>query len=118
MKQLLILIVAAAVYFHFYPNEELNNWLSEQKQTALSIFAEGTDTQVRLSSDRVYKDIARDFDKFTKQEQAYITEVTASRESIISFYEKHCVGKKRTAKLHRDNLAKVCKTMGNYSKFF
>ncbi|MGB1263576.1 MAG: hypothetical protein ACPG52_11755 [Cognaticolwellia sp.] len=118
MKQLLILIVAAAVYFHFYPNEELNNWLAEQKETALSIFSETTDTSVRLSTNRVYKDIERSFDKFTTREQKYVAEITATRDSVVKFYDKHCTGKKQSPKLHRDNLKTVCQVMGNYSKFF
>ena len=67
MKKLLILIVAGALYFHFYPNEKLNNWLLEQKSVVLSYFSDATDTQVRLSPTKVYKDISRDFAQFNSK---------------------------------------------------
>ena len=47
MKNLLILIVAAALFLHFYPQPELEDWFSEKKVTAIAIFAKATDTQVR-----------------------------------------------------------------------
>ena len=74
MKKLLILIVASALYFHFYPNEKLN-----------------------------------------AQEQTYVAEITRSRKQVKSFYQSHCLDKKRTTKLHRDNLIKVCQTISEYS---
>mgnify|MGYP001043584479 FL=1 len=118
MKKLLVLIVAVALYFHFYPNEKLNNWLLEQKTVALSYFSDATDTSVRLSANKVYKDLSGDFSQFSTKEQAYVAEITASSEKIINFYEQYCVKTKQTPKLRRDNLTKVCKTIGNYRKFF
>jgi len=115
MKKLLILIVAGALYFHFYPNEKLNNWLLAQKAVVLSYFSDATDTQVRLKSDKIYQDLSRDFAKFNSQEQAYIAEITSSRANVKRFYQQHCVNKKPTAKLHRDNLTKVCHTISQYS---
>ena len=69
MKKLLILIVAGALYFHYYPNEKLNNWLFEQKQTVLGYFSDATDTKVRLKSDKIYQDLAKDFGQFNSQEK-------------------------------------------------
>jgi hypothetical protein len=118
MKKLLILIVAGALYFHFYPNEKLNDWLFEQKAVALSFFSEATDTQVRLNPDKIYQDLSRHFDKFTTREQNFIAEMTSTREKVKSFYQKYCLGKKQTPKLHRDNLTEVCKTITHYSRYF
>tara|TARA_R110000787_G_scaffold75182_1_gene166696 strand:- start:342 stop:698 length:357 start_codon:yes stop_codon:yes gene_type:complete len=118
MKKLLILIVAGALYFHFYPNEKLNSWLLAQKTVALSYFSDATDTSVRLSSKKVYQDLSGDFAQFSSKEQAYVAEITASREEIINFYQLYCLKKKQAPKLHRDNLTKVCQVIGNYSKFF
>ncbi|AZQ85917.1 hypothetical protein EKO29_19095 [Colwellia sp. Arc7-635] len=115
MKKLLILIVAGALYFHFYPNEELNHWLGEQKAAVLGYFSEATDTQVRLNSNKVYKDLSRNFASFNSQEQQYVAEITASRETVKSFYQQHCINKKQTPKLQRDNLSKVCQTINQYS---
>ena len=118
MKKLLILIVAAALYFHYYPNEKLNSWLFEQKQTALSSFSDATDTQVRLNSDKIYQDLTKYFDQFNSQEKAFVLEMTSSREKVVNFNEKYCKPKKQTPKLHRENLVKVCYTINQYSNFF
>ncbi len=115
MKKLLILIVAGALYFHFYPNEKLNSWLFEQKQTVLGYFSDATDTQVRLKSDKIYQDLAKDFGQFNSQEKAFVAEMTSSREKVKTFNEQYCKTKRQTPKLHRDNLAKVCYTISKYS---
>ncbi len=115
MKKLLILIVAGALYFHYYPNEKLNNWLFEQKQTVLGYFSDATDTKVRLKSDKIYQDLAKDFGQFNSQEKAFVAEMTSSREKVKTFNEQYCKTKKQTPKLHRDNLAKVCYTISKYS---
>lgn len=115
MKNLLILIVAIAVYFHFYPNEELNSWLLEQKEVLLGGFSEATDTKVRLKSDKIYQDLSSDFNQFNSQEKAYVAEITSSREKVKSFNQQYCIANKQTPKLHRDNLAKVCYTISKYS---
>ena len=115
MKKLLILIVAGAIYFHFYPNEKLNSWIFEQKEFVLSYFSDATDTKVRLNSDKIYQDLSRDFSQFNSQEKAYVAEITSSREKVKSFNEQYCKTKKQTPKLHRDNLTKVCYTISKYS---
>jgi hypothetical protein len=115
MKKLLILIVAGALYFHYYPNEKLNSWLFEQKQTVLGYFSDATDTKVRLKSDKIYQDLAKDFGQFNSQEKAFVAEMTSSREKVKTFNEQYCKTKKQTPKLHRDNLAKVCYTISKYS---
>lgn len=115
MKKLLIVIVVGAIYFHFYPNEKLNSWVFEQKEFVLSYFSDATDTKVRLKSDKIYQDLAKDFGQFNSQEKAYVAEITSSREKVKRFNEQYCKSKKQTPKLHRDNLAKVCHTIGKYS---
>ncbi|SEL49446.1 hypothetical protein SAMN05216262_11245 [Colwellia chukchiensis] len=115
MKKLLILIVAIALYFHFYPNEKLNLWLAQQKTSILSLFSDATDTKIRLKSDKIYQDLSRDFATFNSQEQAYVAEITASRASVNRFNETYCLGKKRTPKLQRENLLKVCETIAQYA---
>ena len=115
MKKLLILIVAGALYFHFYPNEKLNTWLDEQKTMILGYFSDATDTKVRLKADKIYQDLSRDFAQFTGKEKAYVAEITSSRQSVKSFYNEYCNTKKQTPKLHRENLAKVCQVISQYS---
>lgn len=115
MKKLLILIVAGALYFHFYPNEKLNTWLLEQKTMVLSYFSDATDTKIRLKADKVYQDLQRDFAQFNQQEKEYVAEITTSRQSVKNFYQQYCDTNKQTPKLHRDNLAKVCQVISKYS---
>lgn len=118
MKKLLILIVAAALYFHYYPNEKLNSWFFEQKQTVLSYFSDATDTKVRLNSDKIYQDLTKDFAQFNQEEKAFVAEITSSREKVKNFNEQYCKTQKQTPKLHRDNLVKVCYTISKYSNLF
>lgn len=115
MKNLLILIVAGALYFHYYPNEKLNSWLSEQKTFVLSYFSDATDTKVRLNSDKIYQDLSKDFHQFSSQEKAFIKEMTSSREKVKNFNKQYCLPNKQTPKLHRENLVKVCHTIAQYS---
>jgi hypothetical protein len=115
MKKLLILIVASALYFHFYPNEKLNSWLLEQKAMVLGYFSEATDTKIRLKSDKIYQTLSADFAQFNTKEQTYITEITRDREQVKVFYQTHCLDKKKTLRLHQDNLIKVCQTISKYS---
>ena len=115
MKKLLILIVAAALVFHYYPNEKLNRWIFEQKKLVLSYFSEATDTKVRLKSDKIYQDLSRNFSHFSSQEIAYVAEITSSREKVKKFNKQYCRSKKQTPNLHRDNLAKVCQAINKYS---
>ena len=115
MKNLLILIVAAAIFLHFYPQPKLESWFEEQKAFVLGGFSDATDTKVRLKSDKIYQDLSNHFAQFNAQEQTYVAEITRSRKQVKSFYQSHCLDKKRTTKLHRDNLIKVCQTISEYS---
>ena len=117
MKNLLILIVAGALYFHYYPNEKLNSWLSEQKTFVLSYFSGATGTKVKLNPDKIYNDLSKDFNQFSTKEKAFIKEMTSSYEKVKKFNQQFCVPKKQTPMLHRDNLVKVCYTITKYSKF-
>ncbi len=115
MKKLLILIVAGALYLHFYPNEKLNTWLSEQKTMALETFSDATDTKVRLKADKIYQDLQQNFAQFTPKEEAYVAEITASRKSVKEFYNEYCRSQKQTPKLHHENVKRVCQVINKYS---
>jgi hypothetical protein len=45
MKNLLILIVSAALFLHFYPQPEVTKFYDEQKNSLLDGFAEFSDTK-------------------------------------------------------------------------
>ena len=57
-EKYIILIVAAALFLHFYPQPELEAWFEEQKTEVLKVFSDATDTKVRLKSDKIYQDLA------------------------------------------------------------
>jgi len=115
MKNLLILIVAAALFLHFYPQPELEDWFTEQKTMVMETFSEATDTQVRLKSDIIYKELENQFDRFTNEEQVFLKEMTIDRKSVKSFFVTFCEGKLRSPNFHRDNQEKVCRKISQYS---
>lgn len=114
MKKLLILIVFAAVYLHFYPQKELTLWYNEQKSQLLEAFSQATDTKVRLKADKIYQDLKPKFVHFKTQEQKYLKSITQDRQSLLNFYNEFCVEAKPNAKLHANNQKLVCKTITKY----
>ncbi len=115
MKKLLILIVATALFLHFYPQPELEDWFTEQKTMVMETFSEATDTKVRLKADVIYKELENQFDRFTNEEQAFLQEMTIDRKSVKSFFVTFCEGKQRSPNFHRDNQEKVCRKISQYS---
>jgi hypothetical protein len=118
MKNLLILIVSIALFLHFYPQPEVEKQLIQLKETALTIFADATDTSVRLKSDKILMDLQSELDRFSTDEVERLKEITATHKTVTAFYYKHCQEKTSPTIFHGTNLAKVCKTIGNYSAFF
>ncbi|MEW6983712.1 hypothetical protein AAD001_13755 [Colwelliaceae bacterium 6471] len=114
MKKLLILIVAIALFLHFYPQPEVDKKFEELKNTLLTQFSDATDTKVRLKADKIYTDLESQFDTFNSDEIIYLKEITLTRRSVKAFYAEYCQGKKSNPKFHSTNLAKVCKTIDNY----
>ena len=115
MKKLLILIVAAALFLHFYPQPELEDWFSEKKVTALAIFSKATETQVRLKASKIYDDLESQFNAFNTDEQKFLKEMTKNRESVKMFYTDFCKVNKQSPLLHHENQKKVCYTIEQYS---
>lgn len=119
MKNLLILIVAIAVFLHFYPQPELDKWFEQQKSIVLTKFSEATSTQVQLSPERVAKDIAKHFNTFRESERNHTHSITSSRSSIKQYYKEYCSQSvKRDQKLHQENQKKVCQSINKYTKYF
>lgn len=118
MKNLLILIVAIAIYLHFYPQPELESWFEEQKTMVLSEFSNATDTKVRLNPDKIYNDLQPKFGQFNENEQAFVKEVTSSRESVKEFFNNNCKEKRPTPKLHQKNQQLLCSTINSYQSLF
>ncbi|XQW84999.1 hypothetical protein ACOYR1_18040 [Thalassotalea piscium] len=120
MKNLLILIVAAAIFLHFYPQPELEAWFEEQKAFVLGKFSDATDTHVRLKSEKIYTDLKPHFKQFSAKELAFLKEITSDRKKVIAFYHEFCstTKPKRSTTFHYGNQPLVCTAIGKYQSFF
>ena len=118
MKNLLILIVCAAVYLHFFPEPEIDAWLAEKKEAAIAAFNTATDTKVKLNARKIYDDLEPQFENFSDEEIDYVTELTAKSKTLIAYYFKNCDPHKQDFKFQAKNQRRVCKVIGNYRKFF
>jgi len=118
MKKLLILIVAAALFLHFYPQPKLEAWYTEQKAVVIDIFSEAADTKVRLKADKVYSDLESQLNSFSSEERDFVKELTNNRKSIENFFNDYCQGKQPSPFLHPRNQEKVCHTIAQYSAMF
>jgi hypothetical protein len=117
MKNLLILIVAAALFLHFYPQPELEDWFVEQKATAIATFSKVTNTQVKLKADKIYNDLESQFNSFSTDELKFLKNMTIDSESVKVFFTDFCKANKQTPQLHNENQKKVCNTIEQYSAF-
>lgn len=114
MKNILILIVAAAVFLHFYPQPEVTKFYNETKETLLDGFSEFSDTSVRLKADKVFIDLKPQLKKFSSEEVDFLKEITSSRSNVNDFYQEYCKAKKRSAIFHQVNQTKVCSAISKY----
>jgi len=114
MKNLLILIITAALFLHFYPQPEVTKFYDDQKSTLLDVFAKFSDTKVRLKADKILIDLKPKLDQFSLEEVTYLKEITLSRESVKSFFVEYCTSKKRSVIFHSTNQIEVCKTISQY----
>ena len=118
MKKLLILIVAAALFLHFYPQPLLTNWFEDKKADVMETVADFSDTKVRLKADKIFSDLQSQFSTFSPEEVNYLKEITASKKTVSRFYADFCQGKKRDIVFHPKNKIKVCETINHYHSMF
>ncbi len=114
MKKLLIIIVAIAVYLHFYPNEELNAWYDKTKQQAKTKFSDIADTKARVSPTKLISGLQQDFKTFSKKEVAYVEQLAESRDNLRAFHKEYCEVTKDNIRLRRDHLILVCNKLEQY----
>jgi len=117
MKNLLILIVAAALFLHFYPQSEVTKFYNEKKAMLLDGFAEYTDTSVSLKADKIYTDLESKLASFSSEEITQLKDLTSSKDNVKVFYGTYCQNTKRHAIFHPENQKKVCATISHYSNF-
>jgi hypothetical protein len=115
MKNLLILIVATALFLHFYPQPELEDWFTEKKTMIVDRFSEATDTSVRLKADKIYTDLKSELAGFSSEEHVFLKKITADRKSVKAFFIDYCNANQQTPHLHHENQKKVCRTISHYS---
>ncbi len=114
MKKILILIVAIAVFLHFYPQPEVDSKYEEYKTMFINMFSNATDTKIRLRADKIYEDLSADFSGFSSEEIDKLKEVTANRDEVKNFYSEYCFTEKGHPIFHNTNLEKVCTTVNKY----
>jgi hypothetical protein len=118
MKNLLILIVAIALYLHFYPNSEITNFYNEKKEFLLDKFSTMSDTKVRLRSEKIYTDLQPQLGTFSDEEVEHLKEITSSRKKVKEFYFAICQTEQRDVIFHINNESKVCGTIARYTSMF
>ncbi|MGJ8692844.1 MAG: hypothetical protein ACSHW0_10220 [Thalassotalea sp.] len=111
MKKILILIVGIALYLHFYPNTELNNWYEDKKAEFLDTMAKSTKVTFKSNLDGIYDELKNEFIGFSDTELKNLKTITGSVDSITKFYQKSCQGTERTNLFHPDNADKVCRKL-------
>ncbi|MBL0710001.1 MAG: hypothetical protein JJV99_03125 [Colwellia sp.] len=114
MKNILILIVAIALFLHFYPQSEVTQFYNKQKEALLEGFSEFSDTKVRLKADKVFIDLESKLDSFSTEEVEYLKEITSSRSNVKTFYQNYCKEQIVNAIFHPVNQANVCQTISKY----
>ncbi|PCI58221.1 MAG: hypothetical protein COB45_01250 [Gammaproteobacteria bacterium] len=114
MKNLLILIVAFALFLHFYPQSEVTKFYDDQKKMLLDGFSQFSDTKVRLKADKIFIDLKPKLKQFSSEEVKHLKEITLSRANVKSFFEEYCKSKKRSVIFHSTNQAEICKTISQY----
>jgi len=115
MKYLLILIVAAALYLHFYPNEEVSNFYQDKISYLKGFFSDVGDTKIRLKADKIYTDLESELEGFSEKEVERLKVITSSRSVVKEFYHQICQTEKRDIVFHITNEKKVCSTISRYS---
>ncbi|OUS23897.1 hypothetical protein A9Q98_14275 [Thalassotalea sp. 42_200_T64] len=114
MKNILIIIVAIAVYLHYYPNEQVNEWYDTYIGQAKQSLSEVTDTKVKVAPSKLLTVLQRDFEQYTKSEVAYIEAIASSRKSVRSFHQKYCGEFKGNTRLRHEHVKKACRTIDQY----
>ena len=114
MKKLLILIVAGAIYLHFFPNSDITDFYNEKKEMLFEKFAESTDTKARIKLEKIYSDLKTKLNAFSDEEITHLKNITSSRKNTLTFYQKKCKTKTRDYIFHQDNQEHVCQAIRSY----
>lgn len=108
MKKLLILIVSAAIYLHFFPNPELTQFYEDKKSQFLNKMSQSSQVTFKKKMNNIYNEIKADYVGFSATELAKLKDITESVESIEQFNEEYCVKGKKNKNFHPDHIDKIC----------
>lgn len=110
MKKILILIVALALYLHFFPQPELNAWYEAKKEEFLTELSQSTKVTFRTNLDGIYNDLKKEFISFSEKELANLKTITSSVDTLNEFYQENCQGPQPKRLLFQpDNNDRVCR---------
>ena len=115
MKKLLILIVAFAVFLHFYPQPQLKKWYEDKKEAALSGLSDIFDTKARLYTEKILTDLKGEMRYFNQQERVQLMQLVSSRKSVKTFYADICLAKKHQLIFRPVVQDKICNTILQYN---
>ena len=108
MKKILILIVGIALYLHFYPQPELNDWYEGKKAEFLDTLAKATKARFKSSVDGLYDELKTEFEDFSPVEFQNLKTITSSVDQVTEFYEKNCTENIHSKFFHEGNAERVC----------
>lgn len=114
MKKILILIVAIALYLHFYPQPELNAWYEEKKAEFLDELSKSTKVTFKSNLDGVYEELKEEFIGFSEIELKNLKTITSSLDSLTEYYDNNCHGSEQNKLFHPDNADKVCAKVAKF----
>lgn len=114
MKNILVLIVAIALFLHFYPQPQVTKFYNQQKAALLDGFSEFSDTKVRLKAEKILLDLQPKLANFSSQEIDYLKEMTTTRSKVKAFYQQYCTTQTSSIIFHPTNQATVCQTISHY----
>ena len=115
MKNILILIVAVAVFLHFYPQPEVTKFYQGTKEALVNGFSEFSDTSVRLKSDKIFTDLKPKLKSFSPEEVESLKNITSTRNNVADFYQQYCKNSKRSVLFHHTNQTHICNTISKYA---
>jgi hypothetical protein len=117
MKNLLILIVAVAVFLHFYPQPEVTQFYETTIADLQEGFSDFSDTSVRLDTAKVRADLEPKLKSFTKKEVKQLDILIDDRKKLRTFYYDFCKENKRSHRFQAQNQKDLCRTISKYSKY-
>lgn len=115
MKNLLILIVAAALFLHFYPQPAVTAFYNETKAGLANKLSEFRNTGLQLKVDKIFTDLEPELNSFSTEEVNSLKEITSSSNNTRIFYQDYCINNQRDLVFHTQNQTKVCKAINKYA---